>query len=153
MLVAVFLASAIACTLTYLALFQFVVPNFKRLWVSDEIANVAHELHGCAHMSVATAGFTEPSAIFYFGSSTLLGDGKSAVHHLSTHPGCGLAVVADSERAAFQAELQAEGLQVQKFGEVKGFYYTKGKPITLTLYGTDTSALERGDSGDNGEED
>ncbi|MFZ1990242.1 MAG: glycosyltransferase family 39 protein [Alphaproteobacteria bacterium] len=142
-----------ATGLTYLALFQFAVPNFKRLWVSDEIADVAHELHGCAHMSVATAGFTEPSAIFHFGSATLLGDGKSAVHHLSTHPGCGLVVVADSERAAFQAELQAEGLQVQKFGEVQGFYYTKGKPITLTLYGTDSSALERGDSGNNGEED
>ena len=54
---------------------------------------------------------------------------------------------------AFQAELQAEGLRVQKFGEVQGFYYTKGKPITLTLYGTDTSALERGDSSDNSEDD
>jgi 4-amino-4-deoxy-L-arabinose transferase-like glycosyltransferase len=148
------LLSLLAATaLTYLALFQFAVPNFKRLWVSEEIAGVASELHGCAHMSVATAGFTEPSAIFHFGTATLLGDGKSAVHHLSTHPGCGLVVVADSERAAFQAELQAEGLQVQKFGEVQGFNYTKGKPITLTLYGTDSSALERGDSGNNGEED
>ncbi|HXZ68161.1 MAG TPA: glycosyltransferase family 39 protein, partial [Alphaproteobacteria bacterium] len=115
-----------ATALTYLALFQFAVPNFKRLWVSEEIADVAHELHGCAHISVATAGFTEPSAVFAFGSSTVLGDGKSAVHHLSTHPGCGLVVVAGSEQAAFEAELQAEGLQVQKFGEVQGFYYTKG---------------------------
>lgn len=134
----------VATMLTYLALFQFTVPGFKRLWVSDDIARIAHELHGCARMSVATAGYTEPSAVFHFGSATSLGDGKSAAQHLATHPGCGLAVVADSARPEFQAELQAEGLQIQKFGEVSGFNYDKGKPITLTLYGTATSALELG---------
>ncbi len=127
------------------------MPGFKRLWVSDDISRIAHELHGCAHMSVATAGYTEPSAVFHFGSATVLGDGKSAAQHLGQHPGCGLVVVADSARPAFQAELQAEGLQVQKFGEVSGFNYDKGKPITLTLYGTATSALELG-YGPNGTE-
>jgi 4-amino-4-deoxy-L-arabinose transferase-like glycosyltransferase len=142
-----------ATALTYLALFQFTVPNFKRLWVSNEIGRISQELHGCAHKAVATAGYSEPSAIFHFGSATLLGDGESAAHHLATHPGCGLAVVADSQRTAFQAEIQAEGVQIQKFGEVAGFNYDKGKPITLTLYGTDSSALERGDGGVNGTDD
>ena len=141
-----------AAALTYIALFQFVLPGFKRMWVSDDIARVAHELHGCARVSVVTAGFSEPSAVFHFGSATLLGDGRSAAEYLGSHPGCGLAVVADQARPEFQAELQAQGLEVQKFGEVSGFNYDKGKPITLTLYGTSTSALELG-YGENGTED
>jgi hypothetical protein len=133
---------ALATTLAYFFTFQLVIPSFDRMWVSDRLARIASHLEGCAHITVATAGFTEPSAVFNFGASTVLGDGTSAAQHLATHPACGIAVVESAQRDAFQAQLQTEGTRVQNFGSVKGMNYVNGRDIELEIFATETSALE-----------
>ena len=128
--------------LAYLFTFQILIPSFHRMWVSDRLKHIETHLEGCAHISVAIAGFTEPSAVFAFGTNTLLGDGVLAARHLASHPACGIAIVEKGQRSAFQAEIQTEGTRVQNFGRVLGLNYVNGHEVELTIYGTDTSALE-----------
>jgi 4-amino-4-deoxy-L-arabinose transferase-like glycosyltransferase len=141
------LGTVLATVLGYFVTLQLLIPSFDRLWVSDRLARVASNLSGCQTISVSTAGYTEPSVVFHFGSKTLLGDGKSAARHLAGHPGCGIAIVESREKRAFLSEADAEGVAVQRFASASGVNYVNGDDITLDIYGTETSALEMLGSG------
>jgi hypothetical protein len=88
----------------------------------------------CDETPVAVAGYGEPSLIFALGKDTRIGDAASAARVLATEPRCALALIADASAGEFGAALAAAGQAPRPLGSVRGFNYTKGQWIELTLY-------------------
>jgi 4-amino-4-deoxy-L-arabinose transferase-like glycosyltransferase len=134
----------LAVLLFYGLTFQVVLPGTHQLWPSARVAVKVARLEGCQEIQVATAGYPEPSAVFQFGTGTLLGTtGQAAADHLLAHPECGLAVVERSQRDGFDHTLEAAGQTVRRLGTVVGLNVSKGKPVRLDLLTLAASALKR----------
>ncbi|MCG8441345.1 MAG: glycosyltransferase family 39 protein, partial [Caulobacterales bacterium] len=89
------IASAIA---VYWAMFEGAIPRIDGLWPSHRAAAIVVGLDGCEALTTATAGYREPSNVFYLGTETVLGDGPDAADVLIADPACGAAVVDASHR-------------------------------------------------------
>jgi 4-amino-4-deoxy-L-arabinose transferase-like glycosyltransferase len=129
-------AAAAALVLTAATCFQLVfeglLPQLDRLWVSRATAQV---VAGQPHQGpVVTAGYSEPSLVFLLGTDTILADGATAAGRLAEQPN-GLAVVSDREEQAFLTAATSHRLRPLVLGLVQGFNYSRGKPVTLTIYG------------------
>lgn len=138
-----YLAVAFAMAGIYITMFQFVVPGFERMWVSRALAAQVHALEGCPERAIATAGFSEPSAVFQFGSQTKLLTGDEAAGHLAANPACGLALVESAQQEAFDAARVNAGFNTQNLGVVSGRNYVNGRNVSITIWvaqGSDISA-------------
>lgn len=82
---------------------------------------------------VGIFGYSEPSFIFLNGTRTHLVSKRDAVSFLATTPDRALWVEAEKD-ALFQEGLAARGLSAVALATVDGFNYSKGDPVTLTLY-------------------
>ena len=129
--------------LLYTLLFEAAIPRLDAMWPSREVAKIASQLEGCDDFRVATAGYREPSNVFYFGTNTALTDGDGAAAFLLEEGGCALAVVDRRETDAFAAALN--GTPVRSFGMVRGKNVSKGRSLELTLYVLADSPLQRGE--------
>lgn len=121
-------AGIAGAALTWILVFQGVVPRLDRMWLSQDIADAVP-----AGTPVAAAGYREPSLVFLLGTDTLLTDGPGAADFLAAHPQ-GMAVIANSDEPAFDARLQAIGHRARKVAEADGINYSRGRPTTLILW-------------------
>ncbi|MGE5545671.1 MAG: glycosyltransferase family 39 protein [Solirubrobacterales bacterium] len=121
-----------AALATYPAVFQTVLPHLDRMFVSRAVAETIDSL--AINHPVASAGFHEPSLVFLMGTGTRLTDGAGAADFLAADPKT-VAVVAEPERARFQDRAQALGLPVRELARVDGFNYSRGKPVSLGIWG------------------
>src|SRR5262249_19848705 len=116
------------------ALFGGLAPSLTPLWSSR---NVAEELRRAGldpktAGPVAYVGYAEPSAVFLDGARTEINaspkGGADAI-------AAGHAVVVDSRQdTAFRFALAAKGVQAEPVATKKGYNYSKGRAITLTIY-------------------
>ena len=118
-----------------------VVPQLHALFVSDAISQEleALSLHprrsaGAKPPLVAT-GFTEPSLAFLTASTTVLADPRRAAFLIAEQAGRA-AVVEDGARTAFERALEEVGADAISLGDVSGFNYSKGRPVTVWIYRT-----------------
>ncbi len=139
-------AAIAAVIVLYWTGFQFAIPRIEPLWPSHRAAQIVHGLQGCETLTTATAGYREPSNVFYLGTDVVLGDGDDAAAVLLNDPQCGVAVVDQSEREAFDAHLAQAGSSVQLVGRVTGVNAVKGRALDLKILIHENSALSR--SGD-----
>jgi len=123
--------------------FQGVFPTIDAIWPSRTLARIVDGLSGCKAKPVAITGYAEPSAVFYLGTDTGLGDPADAADLLKRNPGCGIAVTTDRDREAFLAAAAANGLVPQKFISFSAFNYTRGKPVAMTVYLAEGTKLHR----------
>jgi len=131
-----------AATALYTVLFGFAIPSVDRFWPSHRAHLIADEFTGCETVQVATAGYREPSNVFNFGTGTLLAhEGGEAARFLFDHPRCGLAIVDESERIAFEAELG--GAPVRTLAELEGYNAVKGRNLHLYFYTLTNSQLTK----------
>ena len=86
---------------------------------------------GRAPGPVAVAGFAEPSLVFQLGTTTILGDAQDAVDAVAEGRA---ALVEGREAKTFTAALKQSGLAAQAVDQIKGYNYSSGKPVTLTLW-------------------
>jgi 4-amino-4-deoxy-L-arabinose transferase-like glycosyltransferase len=132
-------AAALACgVLVHVILTGALAPGFQVLWPSREAARMVARAGwdprgGRVPGPVAVAGFAEPSLVFQLGTSTILGDAQDAADAVAEGRA---ALVEGREAKAFQAALQQNGLAAQAEGEIKGYNYSSGKPVSLTLWRT-----------------
>lgn len=128
--------SAPAAGLLSLTLLGAVLPSLTPLAIAPRLSAALDEagLHslrdGAAPASLA--GFYEPSAVFLLGTTTRLGDGAAAADAMID--GGGAAVVETRARAAFDARLKERGASADPIGEVRGYNYSKGDAVTLTIF-------------------
>jgi hypothetical protein len=83
---------------------------------------------------VFLAGYSEPSAVVLLGTGTRIGTGHEAAEQLQAHT-IQIAAVEDREAVAFRKFLGPAEAQLKEYGTVRGFNYSKGKRVTLKLYG------------------
>lgn len=127
--------------LQYVLAFGFAVPSVDEAWPSDRVARIVAELDGCDAYPTATAGYREPSNVFYLGTSVALTDGAGAAAHLVLNPDCGVAVVDDSEFDAFTAALN--GITLRELGQVEGMNLVKGDALLLRIVTLEASHVSR----------
>src|SRR3546814_16866865 len=89
------------------------------LWPSRTLARVVDGLQGCDVKPVAITGYAEPSAVFYLGTATGLGDADDAAELLRRDPECGIAVTTEADHDAFLSAAAASGVAVRR-SEVRG---------------------------------
>ncbi len=125
----------------YASMFQIVLPSIQALWPSRGLARVVDDLSGCERKTVAITGYAEPSAVFYLGTDTGLGDPGDAAELLKRNPACGVAVTTDRDKEAFLSEARARGMTPGEVAVLDAFNYTRGKPVRLTVYLSDATKL------------
>jgi hypothetical protein len=82
---------------------------------------------------VAAAGYYEPSLVFLLGTETTLVSGEGAALHFREHRDALALVTADKERA-FLESAAALDIRPRAVETIRGFNYSKGRWVTLTLY-------------------
>lgn len=132
-----------AATAFYAVTFWGVFPAVDALWPSRTMARVVDDLKGCELKPVAITGYAEPSAVFYLGTDTGLGNPEDAADLLKSNPACGVAVTSDKDRPAFLDAAAAAGVAVKDIAEFHAFRYTIGKPTTMTVYLAEGTRLHR----------
>jgi 4-amino-4-deoxy-L-arabinose transferase-like glycosyltransferase len=132
-------AATMALVVTGLTAFQVVfegvLPRLDMLFVSRSAAAlVAERPH---QGGVVVAGYAEPSLVFLLGTNTVLTSGGNAANHLLNGPAA-LVLVADREEQGFFSRAAEIGVRPVVVGMVKGFNYSRGRPVTLTAYAVES---------------
>jgi len=127
------LAATLAAALMYLAAFQFGFPALNAIRVSERAIEAARQEAVCPEPRIASAGYTEPSLVFFGGTQTFLTHAEGAAHFMAGE-GCRVALVEARQENAFKDAAAKEGLALSPGGEVSGFNYSRGKPVTLRVY-------------------
>ncbi len=119
----------------YTSIMQFTFPRIEALWIAPRLeAVLAREAPGLNPASFGITGHAEPSTLFHIGGDLrLLRRGEDAARFLAEDPA---RIVAVGNRAQddFTREAASLGLRAEQIGEVSGFNYTRGRPITLRLF-------------------
>ncbi|MEE4208493.1 MAG: glycosyltransferase family 39 protein [Parvularcula sp.] len=119
--------------------FGGVLPRLDAMWPSRGVSLVASRIEGCEDPIFATAGYREPSNVFYLGTETRLTDGAGAAAFLREYAACGVAIVDRREDETFRAALG--GIELRALATVTGTNVSKGRELELTIYVRRDSAL------------
>jgi 4-amino-4-deoxy-L-arabinose transferase-like glycosyltransferase len=119
----------------YLLAFQVVFPQLETIWLSPRIAQAVERVRPCSDSVLVSAGFTEPSLVFLVGTDTVLtGDGAAAAKAMADDA-CTVALVDQNQKQAFLDQASLIDVQPISVETITGFNYSRGKSLTLSLYG------------------
>ncbi|TAN59489.1 MAG: glycosyltransferase family 39 protein [Magnetospirillum sp.] len=129
------MALVVTAVTAFQVVFEGVLPQLDSLFVSRATAElVATRPH---QGPVVVAGYAEPSLVFLLGTDTVLTDGANAAMNLSKGPAA-LSLVSDREEQGFFAAAAANNIRPVVVGLIRGFNYSRGKPVTLTAYAVES---------------
>jgi 4-amino-4-deoxy-L-arabinose transferase-like glycosyltransferase len=114
-----------------------IIPNIDGLWLSRSVARAVERYSESASDPtpvIAAAGYHEPSLVFFCGTGTKLVGAHEAALYLRQNPK-GLALVRDKLDGAFHKAISGPNGSVKLLERIQGINYTKGKRMTLNLYG------------------
>ncbi|MGE5148069.1 MAG: ArnT family glycosyltransferase [Candidatus Eiseniibacteriota bacterium] len=131
-------ASAVAIVGSFFVLaptLQWVLPRVDALWLSRSAEQlVARNTPAGAKPPVVVAiGYQEPSLVFLLGRDTALIKPQEAPAFLAKHPDA-LLLLGDNLQRQVLDVLHRAGRDGKKLGAVRGFNYSKGIWLTLTLF-------------------
>ncbi len=134
---AALLAVLLAVPLQAVAL-GLVLPRLEAPWISSRLAEAVRiAAPGLPDERFGVVGYHEPSLLFALGGEIrLLRSGAAAAEFLAGEPGR-LVAVGDRDLARFRAEATTRGLTLAERGSVSGFNYSRGRRVTISLYGID----------------
>ncbi len=145
---ALILAIAAGLTVQWAARFV-VLPSIETLHVSARISETleALSLHprlsSLAKPPLVSAGYSEPSLVFLTRTDTILAaDGAEAARYAGEEAGRATLVEA-AEESAFLAELDAMGADAVEVERINGLNYSRGDPVSITIYRTTQRAPRR----------
>lgn len=112
---------------------QWILPRIEALWLSRSVSTLVEGAGapGRAGPVVAAAGYHEPSLVFMLGRSTKLTRAEDVALLMRKDPSI-LGLIAAPDEKAFRRALA--GLAVRPIGAARGFNFSKGRWVTLTLY-------------------
>ncbi len=111
-------------------------PRLRTLWVSERLAQALERAgldprDGVTPGPVAATGFSEPSLVFALGTPTELVDPVEAADAIDEgRP----AMVEAGKEKAFRAALADLGVQATSVATIRGFDYSDGDPVAITLW-------------------
>jgi 4-amino-4-deoxy-L-arabinose transferase-like glycosyltransferase len=112
---------------------QWVMPGVDALWVSRAAARLIEAKAGAGKPIVAASGYHEPSLVFILGRKTRLIGPEESAQAMRRDPTLLALIGADKDRR-FRAALGDDAARLVGLGRVRGFNYSKGGWVTLTLY-------------------
>ncbi len=112
---------------------QWIMPRIEALWLSRSVNAMVERARAGrpAPPVVAAAGYHEPSLVFMLGRSTKLAKAENVALLMRKDPSI-LGLIAAAEEASFRRALA--GAAVRAIGTARGFNYSKGRWVSLTLY-------------------
>jgi len=117
---------------------QWVLPGVEALWLSRSAGRLVQKSAPTARPTtpgptVAASGYHEPSLVFILGRQTkLIAPEEIATTMRGDASVLGL-IGADKE-GRFRAALAGDAVRLKALGTARGFNYSKGNWVTLTLY-------------------
>ncbi|MCT8265710.1 glycosyltransferase family 39 protein [Afifella sp. JA880] len=132
-------ASVLSAALLYIGAFQLAFPGLDAIRVSERAVAEAEKVSSCSNPELAATGYTEPSLVFFGGTDVVLGSSEDVAKFLE-EPGCRVGLVEARRDAEFHASVAADGLTVVRRGEVSGYNYSRGRPVTVGIYETGPAA-------------
>lgn len=121
-------AAVLGALLTYGTIFQTVMPNLDRMWLSRDINAIV-----TPGTPLAAAGFHEPSMVFLQGTQTKLVDGSTAARFLLDTPHASAVIESEAE-ADFDKTLADAHRSAKLIGSAEGFNYSRGRPAHLKVW-------------------
>ncbi|WP_038361140.1 glycosyltransferase family 39 protein [Bosea sp. 117] len=116
-----------------------VMPRLDALWLSPRVAEVIARDVSCGKPRILVAGFYEASVLFELGTDVQFSDGAGAADFLAT-PGCRVAVVAQRERARFDARNRELGRAPEPLATVSGVNSGTMHPVSLAVLAAEGAA-------------
>lgn len=127
----------IMAVFSYAAIYQFLLPSIKPLWISQHIA---HEIKQLAPQTInkntplLAVGYAEPSLVFQLGTYNVrFSNPTTAIKQMAQHPQQ-LVLIAKPYQHQFLQLSAAQHLSMRPLTEFRGFNYSKGQWVDLTLY-------------------
>jgi len=107
-------------------------PRLSQLWISARLKPLVAAQAQNGDPPPALAGYQEPSLVFALGKDVRLTNGAGAAE-AGARDG-GLALVEDGEVGPFLARLAELQADAHAVGDVRGFNYSRGRRVHVTLY-------------------
>lgn len=131
---AALLLAACAAPFYFAPILQWGLPAADWIWPSRTAERMVAASGGSAKTVVGSSGYTEPSFIFHNGTDTIYAEPAALATALPANRDW-RAFVRAGGTAAFEAAMQKRGLRFRKLGTLRGFNYTRGRMLVMTLYG------------------
>jgi len=126
-----------AAPLLYAAILWLELPKLQALWIAPRVETLLQaEWPGWNPLGrgLAVAGYAEPSLMFQAGTGLMnLSSGAEAATALAHGP-ASAALVADADAAGFARQASRLGISPLNRGAIRGFNYSRGRWVTLSLY-------------------
>ncbi len=130
-------SALVAAPLLYGCILAVELPNIPALWIAPRVETLLRaDWPGWNPLGkgVAVAGYAEPSLMFSVGTDTdFVWNGAQAAISLASGASS-VAIIGDRDLAGFTAKARSLGLSPTKIGEIRGFNYSRGRWITLSLF-------------------
>ncbi|HEY3812436.1 MAG TPA: glycosyltransferase family 39 protein [Caulobacteraceae bacterium] len=137
------LVTCVGGLLAHATLAGGLAPRMNSLWLTRSLAQAVRAHHidprnGVTPGPIAVLGYAEPSLVFLLGTETQL-IAPADMDDAADAIGEGRPVAVDKkDEPAFLAQLARQHLTASPVASVSGLNYSKGKPVTLTLYQSQT---------------
>jgi len=125
---------------------QWVLPGVEALGLSRAATRLVEAQAGNTRPVVAATGYHEPSLVFMLGRQTKLIGPEAIATAMRSDPSL-LALIGADKEARFRKTLAGDAVRLKALGSARGFNYSKGDWVTLTLYRLMPRAARAGKSG------
>ena len=122
-----------AMPLLTLGLLGWELPQLRSLWIAPQVEHALAAI-GLNGATLAAVGFHEPSLMFLAGTDTVMAPDAAAGADDLIRGQAATALVDARDVAAFKAEAARLGEQVRAVATIRGFNYSRGRAMLLTLY-------------------
>jgi 4-amino-4-deoxy-L-arabinose transferase-like glycosyltransferase len=112
---------------------QWVLPGVEALWLSRSVDRLVEARVGDKVPVVAASGYHEPSLVFMLGRQTKLIGPEAIATAMRSDPSL-LALIGADKEARFRKTLGDDAARLKALGTARGFNYSRGDWVTLTLY-------------------
>lgn len=137
-----FFAASAAAVAFFALLSAGVIPKLSELAISSRLAAAISAHQTGRDRAVAISGYSEPSAVFFLGTDTLLTDAAGVRDYLIANPGALGVMEAAAFPAATGAAAQAGGT-LRKLSDIEGYNYSRGDRVALSIVTFDATGGQR----------
>jgi 4-amino-4-deoxy-L-arabinose transferase-like glycosyltransferase len=110
-----------------------VMPALEQLMISRQAANLIAR-SGALPAATTVVGFHEPSIVFQVGTKITLAQSAADAADFLTKTPNSVALVEQRFDSEFHQRLTQQNFVAEPLGNVKGLNYSRGDPVSLTLY-------------------
>ncbi|WP_316859452.1 glycosyltransferase family 39 protein [uncultured Cohaesibacter sp.] len=128
-----FVLTCLVAPVLYLSLHGTVFPEFRSVWISNQMVEAVERVKPCESVEVASAGYSEPSLVFLMGTDTVMTTAARTADFL-LEAGCRVAIVEKSEEKRFLERIAKKEGAVENIHQFTGYKLNGGDWQSFGLY-------------------